>query len=297
VSASFLFKPKAELEVQTKETCLPGATLPVRVTVCLQEQVKLRQLRLELVGQETYYVQETTTDYKGRRETDTVQRVDTFARVSRVVMEQPSLLTPGVEAGREVSLQVPLDAPPTCQGKVVDVCWRLRAILDIPGRPDQMREMPLQVVSVAPTQAAWYKEGKALLQAEKSFEDCALTLEVPAVLAAREVVRGRLLVRAKRHFEVRGVRVELARLEDAGARRAYYAVAHQDLSGPISLNPTDSPTFDFSLPLPQDVAPTMVLPHSSLLWHVRAVLDRRLRGDFNIQQDVFVYNAPEPSRE
>jgi len=297
LSASFLFKPKAELEVSTTETCLTGATLPVRVAVRLQEQVKLRQLRLELVGQETYYVEVITIDDKGRRETNTVQRVDTFAKVSHVVIEQPSLLTPGVEAGREVSLQVPFDAPPTCQGKVVDVRWRLRAILDIPGHPDRVREIPLQVVRMAPAQVVGDKDTNASLQAEKSYEDCALTLEVPAAVAAHDVVRGRLLLKAKRPFQVRGIRVELALVENAGARQAFDVVARQSLSGPISLNITDSPTFSFSLPLPQGIAPSMVSPHSSLRWQVRAVLDRRLRGDFNIEQDVFIYNAPEPSRE
>jgi len=291
----FLFKPKSQLQLHTAETCLPGASLPVEVSVCLQEQLKPREVRLELVGQETYYVQETHYGPKGQVQTRTVRKVNAFAKVTHVVLEQPSL-TPGVEASREVSLQVPFDAPPSCQGEVVDVRWTLKAILDAPGRRDQVQEVPLQVLRAAPAEVDPGKEGKAWLPVEKSFEDCALTIEVPAVLGARGTVSGRLLLKTNRPFQARGIRAELVRLEDAGARRSEEVLVHQNLSGPISLNPYEAPSFAFSLPLPQVVAPTMASPHSSLRWQVRAVLDRRLRTDFSIWQDVFIHNAPEPSR-
>ena len=285
------FKPKAELEVRTRETCLPGVSLPVEVVVCLQEQLKPREVRLELVGEESYYVQETQAGPKGQTHIQTVQRVNAFTRVPYTVLEQPSL-TPGVEASREVTIQIPIDAPPSCRGKVVDVHWTLKAVLDVPGRRDQVRELPLQVMR-SPFSARQDNEARIGLPAAKSLDDCSLTLDVPRMVAAKGVVSGRLQLKAQRKFQVRGIRVELVRQEDAGAEQADDVVAHQDLSGSVSFNATESPSFAFSLPLPSVVAPTMVSPHSSLRWQVRAVLDRRMRSDFNIEQDVFIYNAPE----
>lgn len=290
----FPFKSKAELEVHTSETCLPGASLPVEIVVCLQEELKPRQVRLELVGQETYYEHQTYPGTKGRPETRTVRKVNTFASIPHVALEQPSLV-PGVEASREVSIQIPFDAPPSCRGEVVDVRWILKATLDVPGRLDQVREVPLQVMRTAPINGRPDGAGKSL-PAQKSFDDCTLELEVPGLLSAKETVRGRLLVKALRAFQVRGIRVEVVRLEDAGAQNAENVTARQDLSGSLSLNPMESPSFAFSMPLPETVAPTMASPHSSLRWQVRAVLDRRLRTDFNVQQDVFIYNATEQSR-
>ena len=285
------FKPKAELELHTSEVCLPGAPLPVEVVVCLQEQLKPREVRLELVGEETYYVQQVQAGPKGQTHTQIVQRVNAFTRVPYTVLEQPSL-TPGVEASREVKLQIPIDAPPSCRGKVVDVHWTLKAVLDVPGRRDQVQEVSVQVMRT-PLSAEMGKEAKTGLPAEKSFEDCILSLEVPRLMVAKGAVSGRLQVKAQRAFQVRGIRVELVRLEDAGAKKADDVVAHQDLSGSVSLNASESPSFAFSLPLPSVVAPTMVSPHSSLRWQVRAVLDRRLRTDFNVEYDVFIYNAAE----
>lgn len=54
VSIPSEFKP--ELEIRTNEVCVAGTSLPVEVNVCLQEQITPLELRLELVGMETYYV-------------------------------------------------------------------------------------------------------------------------------------------------------------------------------------------------------------------------------------------------
>jgi hypothetical protein len=51
----FLFKPKGKIGLQAQDNSLPGASLPLEIRVTPEEEVQPRQVRAELVGEETYY--------------------------------------------------------------------------------------------------------------------------------------------------------------------------------------------------------------------------------------------------
>ena len=284
----FLSKAKAELEMHAEERCLPGAHLPVEVRLRLKKELKPRQLRLELVGQERYYVRKLTRIGSRQQEE---QVVATFARLSHVVAEQGSF-GPDADQRWNISLPVPLDAPPSCRGQLVNVCWTLRAILDVPSRRDQVKEMSLQVLNTAPIHIANSRADGSPPSTEKSFEECTLTLESPQVLAPGALLLGRIRIQMMHRLQVRGIRVELVQHEEAGDSSTERIVKSKKLSGQAVFNPNESHCFEFSLILSPDAPPTMVSPHSSLRWRVLAVLDRRMRTDFNVEQDVYIHNAP-----
>lgn len=235
---------------------------------------------MALVGTETYYV--TTA---GQRQPVLASIAKEFSRVSYIIKDQTSFY-PEVISTCRVNVNVPIDAPPSCHGRKVDVNWILQAVLDLQGHRKKVKEVPVQIMST-PVSA-----GKALTTGEKSYKDCVLSLEVPVTILSKGTVSGRLQVEALREFQMRGIRVELRQIEDASCDVTVNdVIAQQDLSGPVSLGVRESPSFAFSLPLPSDAPPTMKSPHSSLRWQVRAILDRRLHPDFHIEKDVFIYNS------
>ncbi len=290
----FPFKARADLGIRTDERCLPGVNLPVEVNLHLREELKPRQVRVELSGQETYYVRASHTGPKGQQQSSIVRKVATFVTVPRVLVERPSFI-PNADERWKVLLLVPVDAPPSCRGKLVDVNWRIRAVLDVPLRPDQVQEVPIQVLTTSPILPVDDKESTPLVTAEKRFEECSLTLGVPLLPAGHKLIQGYLHLQTARGFQVRGIRVELVQLEDAGAKRSEEVVSSEELLNSATFSPYESRPLKFSLTLPSDAPPTTVSPHSSLRWLVRAVLDRRLHTDFNVAQEVCVYNVSSPS--
>jgi len=198
---SFL-EPKADVEIHTEEAyLLTGATVQVEVAVYPQEQLNPRELRLELVGTETYYVEML----QGNRAFQ-VKKAGEFTRVSYTIKDQPSF-PPGVTTSRKFNIQVPIDAPPSSYGKEVNVCWTLKAILDLPKRVNLVKEITVQVISV-PIRT---KKAMTDLPQEKSYNDCIFGLEVPNTTVSKGAISGSLQVKALRKLQVRGIRVELNR--------------------------------------------------------------------------------------
>lgn len=213
-----------------------------------------------------------------------------FTKVPYTVMKQPSLYH-GVMSNYKVEIQIPVDAPPSCRGKVVDVYWILKAVLDAKKHfywTVKEAEVPIQVKSTPNSS----RGAMADLPEEKNFKDCDLSLEVPDITVSRGAVSGSFRVKALREFQVRGIMIELRQIENIGSGNVVNnVIAQQELSGSVSFNTTNSSPFTFSLPLPADALPTTVTPHSSLRWQVRAFLDRKMRKDISIERDVIIYTG------
>ncbi len=279
------FKAKADLSVSTVSLCLPGDSLPVLLRLTPQDQIRARQIRVELVGEETYYVRQTTHGPKGQTQTHIVKKVDVFSQTELVIADQPAL-NPGIAQEWKATLSVSIDAPGTCKGKVVDIRWFAKGILDVPGRPDTTHEFPLAVVTPDPAVPT-----EPSTPEQQRFDECTLSLEATRTASAGQNIAGRLRLNTERKFQVRGIRVELLRIEEAGARGDTQIAARQDISGPVSFDPYEGPSFPFSLAMPSDAPPTSASPHSRLRWQLKVTLDRAMRSDFHVERDIFVYNA------
>jgi hypothetical protein len=285
----FLSKPKATINIAAQNRVLPGALLPVGIRLNAQEEIKAREVRAELVGEETYYVKETHHDSKGHTSTRLVQKTNTLARITQTVADQSTFLR-GTEQHWSLSLQLPPDAPPTCIGKLVNIRWSLKTVIDTPNRPDTSQEVPLTVLCLPP-QASRINE----LPAEKVFNDVGMNLEIPPLASPGETLIGRLNLQMKDKVNTQGIRIELVQNEDTGARSAVEVVAKTEISGSTSYGEFDAPSLEFSLNIPAEAPPTAQSFHSSLHWRVKAVVARRLRSDFNVEREVFIYNATEPT--
>ena len=279
-----LFKPKGKIELQSKDGCLSGALLPVEIRITPEEEIIPRAVRAELIGEETYYVTETHRDAKGNVRTHVVPRTDTFASIIQTVAEQPSLLQ-GMEQKWSCSMQLPADAPHTCRGKLVNIRWTLKGILDVPKRGDLSQEKPIHVFC----QSRQISDG-SLLPAEKIFDEVTLILKTPQVASAGTTLKGQLTLQVKDKLSIRSIRVELVQVEEAGTRKGDEVISTTQLPGAASFNPNESPTFEFSLDIPASAPPTITCKHSSLRWKVRAVLDRKMKSDFNVERELLMYN-------
>jgi hypothetical protein len=280
-----LLKPKGKLTLRAPDNCLPGQLIPMEIWVSAEEEIKPREVRAELAGAETYYVTETHHDAKGRIQTHTVKKNEIFAAIVQTVAEQP-FLSQGTEQKWNVSMQLPADAACTSQGKLVNIRWTLKAVLDVPKRSDLSQEKPLMVFC----QPAKIGDTSILL-AEKTFNEVTLLLKAPAVAVVGDTVKGQLTLQIKDKLNIRSIRVELVRLEEAGTNRGDEVVAKTQIESGDSFNQNESRSFDFSLSIPAAAPPTVTGKHSSLRWKLKAVLDRKMKSDFSVEQELLVYNA------
>jgi hypothetical protein len=135
------FQPDGELEVVVPSRGRAGDSLPVEVRLRLQEEVEPRQAQIELMGRETYYERRTETDSRGHSRTRIVKKEADFSRVSQI-LEKEFRPAPGTEHYWSASIAIPPDVLSTCRGKLVDIRWMLKGVLDVPNRRDLVQEGP-----------------------------------------------------------------------------------------------------------------------------------------------------------
>ena len=108
-----LFKPKGSIFMQAPDQSLQGQQISLDIIVTPEEDLKPREVRVELVGEEIYYKTEHRTDSNGHTKLHTVKKDEPFANIIQVVAGQPALLK-GLEQKWACLLQLPADAPCTC---------------------------------------------------------------------------------------------------------------------------------------------------------------------------------------
>lgn len=282
-----VFKPRGKIEVLAPDSSMLGQQVSVSVLVIPEEEIKPKEVRVELVGEETYYETERhyDSDSPGHKKTRIVKRNEPFASIVQVVATQPTLFK-GSEQKWSCSPQLPEDSGCTCHGKVVDIRWKLKAVVDVPNRPDLSCEKPLNVLSLPAQQ-----DVVASPPAERSFGAVDLSLKVPASARAGSLIKGQLSLRVKEKLSVRSIRVELVRAELAGNMVNQEVVSKAHIIGDTNFNALESPSYDFSLEIPAGIPPTSIGKESSLRWKVRAVLDFKMRTDFNVEKEIIISNT------
>jgi hypothetical protein len=283
-----IFPPKGKISHKAQDNSLPGTILPLEITIIPEEDLQPRQLRAELIGQETYYVHEMRRDSKGHVHQHTAARENTFASIVQTVAEQPAF-SKGLEQKWTCSLQLPPDAPPTTRGQLVNIRWTLKAVLDVPKRADMSQERP-HFVLCSPPQAS----EATVTPTEAVLTEVTLSLKAPRVAVAGNILKGQLALQIKEKFNFRSIRVELVRVEEAGVSKYNEVVSKSQVSGKTACNPNESLPFDFALEIPAGAQPTVDYGYSHLRWKVRAVIDREMKSDFNVEQGVTVYNPSKP---
>ncbi len=283
----FLSKPKTNIEIKSESQAVPGALLPVEIRIIAQEDIKAREVRAELLGEDTYYEKDTYRDSNGHISTRVVQKAGTIANIKQTVAEQP-VLVKGAEQRWSASLPLPPEAPPTSHGKVVDIRWKIKAVVDVPNQRDQSQEMPLQVLR-PPSENSNFNP----YSGEQSFDDFTANLEVAQAASPGETLIGKLTLHMKDKLNAQGIRIELVQVEQAGDRDSSEVISKSEVCGSTSLGQNESPSFEFSLNIPPEAPPTAMSFHSNLRWKVKAVIARRFKRDFNMEREILVSNTSE----
>jgi len=118
--------PLAEAE-QKKNAAYVGGQLTGKVRLKSQEDINCRGLTVELGWH---------TDGKGDKDRQAV------VKETKDLME----IFAGQEIEMPFSLAVPEQGPISYKGKLLSITWTLRAVIDIPGRPDISAEEEITVL-------------------------------------------------------------------------------------------------------------------------------------------------------
>jgi len=208
---------------------------------------------------------------------------------------------------------IPEEALPTHHGNVCSIRWTLHAHVNAARMPQLRANREILVVSLPP--AIPHVTGEYRSIASSSV--CQMILSLPRVLCAPgETIRARLRITPKQSFAADEIRAVLLRVENipAGEDHQVY-VAEWDpgagvfrgerreggngttyiwledeapLAEYVSVRTTDSPTFAFSLRIPEAWCPTLHAGDGRVVWKVGVVISRPVHSDLRAFHEVIV---------
>lgn len=208
-------------------------------------------------------------------------------RTERVVVlaEPLALGGPLAPATYDVSLTLPPDAPASVDDWVE---WDVTAVVDRRRARDRKEKKPLRVLTPPGMYAAWAQ------RQQSSDTDCDMSLDLPTRTAGvGGTLAGVLHVLPRSRFDVRSVRVQLEpimRHEDNIIRSL--GKEELTLAGSTAFQPGEPLQLPFQIGVPANGVPSVRAKHNEVHWHLKGVCDRRLRGDYTVDAEVEVYNAP-----
>jgi hypothetical protein len=273
-----------------REGYLPGETIMLDVELQAEEDVPVRDGRVQLIGRQRYRYQVREGDrHDDRQETETKTETDELVLTDSIF--GPETLPAGQPVERWARFVIPRDAAPSGAGAIVEVTWLARLTIDVPRRRDAVAEIPLRVL--VPREAyAERAETEPLHQADEAR----LTLVLPSRhAAAGQPLPGELRVEAEQDFTARSIRIELFRREEVTrelGQTASKVEVEQEIAGETEFLSDQRYAFPFSLAVPADVPPGSETLYTSVRWLLRAVLDRAERDDSWVEVELNLFNAP-----
>ena len=286
-----LFGKKAELEVRTDRTTYrPGEAIGVQVRVRGEDELQIEEGRVELIVTNRYTYRDETRDSDGDR---TIRRVttagDTVVAVQRFL--EAGTIEPGSTAEQTLTILLPAGVPATGTGEITAVAWKVRAALNVKRAGDPDAEFPITILAPAAThadRAARQPESDAALAANLAFE-------VPTrSLRAGTAIEGTFQVTPHDAIDAQEVRVELVRREEVRRGEGLTeetVIASAAFGGDARLHPGQAREFPFALAVPPDACPTLDTEYTTVRWLLRGVINRRLRADHTLSQELNVYNV------
>ncbi len=234
--------------------------------------------------------------YRVRRRSGKQTRVVTATETCRLVDEQQDFTGPSVmPAGQTMTygfcFELP-EAPPTYQGDLLNVRWSVWAKLAVDDALDAIAEAPLVVYH--PPEGP-YPQSPVEADPERHAEcDIDLTLEGTAFRLGGEVC-GVLRLETRDELEAQEVRVELNRVEHVPARlgntRSERVVIAR-LTSQTQLLPGVSLDLPFRLELPDELTPSVSLPHGTAYYELDAVVARSWQSDLHLCRGMHAFTLP-----
>lgn len=277
---------------------LPGAVATIWVSVHSPVDLTVRSGRIDLrsVHRYTYGVTARPAG-DGQTVRDVVTGTD-----EKIVDEQPFLEQGRIAAHhpfeRAVSFRLPKGIPPSGTGVITATTWWVRAQLEVAAALDLRAEVPIAVLAPRDLHRGSVKRRATV----RSDGECDLSFTFPrGGVRTGELLRGALVLTARREFEARGVRIELLRHElvkpppDAGEGAASNSVetvvAETTIAPYLQLWPREARSLPFELAVSDDAHPTSRTKRGAVRWLLKGIVDRYLRDDDTIVQEVLCYSG------
>ena len=238
--------------------------------VNLAEGRRARGARVELRYRNSWWMDQGVDTLSKSRTSDDIE-------VARVPLAEA--IAGSLEAGeRTARLTIPGDAPPSGP----DIHWRVRAVIDLPLRPDLRAERTLTVRS----RAAQYE----VLADAADRPDPQLELDVARIAKVGETLSGRLTLSARSDIEASEVRVDLTYADSLAPQGT--RVARVLLAGHERFTVGETRSFRFTLALPAGGPPTTYAAKTTSRWHLTGTVARALAPDLSTRRELFVHNGP-----
>ncbi len=268
----------------------PGSPLNVSITLRSKKKVKVSEVRAVLLFHEQYRYKAVEEDDDGDRQT----RVYTAHKdweVHKDLLMGGETIPGGFEQTYQLDWKIPEDAQPPYSGKVIQAKWLIKVTLDRKLRKDINKEIELPIIVPPPG-----THGGAGEYGHASHSDKAdMQLWLPRVeWVEGETIEGKLKIYAHDNISCNHVRIELTRKEEVFRENGnVFTVTEfkERISGGVKLRSGETSEIPFSVAIPKKGCPTLDTPVGRVTWTLKGILSRRLRKDFTVTQEIFVYNG------
>ena len=284
-------KVEISIDVDQARGYAPGDTVEATITLSADKGMKAREVRAGLVIWEHYQTIETTEDNDGRDRASHVWRTDEEWLHRETLLKNEGVPS-GFNQSYTFSWQIPEQAPAPCEGKIVQIRYLVKVTVDRAMAKDVNQEQVLQVALPAP--GRYVAEGEF---GRSKDNEARMRFLLPRLeYVEGETLTGKLVVEPRQAFDAQEIRVELNRQETVtpGDRTNRATIVEQklQLSPAIKLEPGATQEYQFSLPIPARACPSHDTSKTRNAWVLEGIVDRRMRDDVNVEQEVYVYNIP-----
>lgn len=285
---SRLRSPNADLSIELDEGQHQlGKPITGRVTLLPGEGFEMRGAKAEFICTETYWLRVRRTSRFGSAETN--------EPAATLIREYSHPLFVGSEIANlmpqvgDINFTIPLNAPPTVQGGVANLAWRLIVTVDVARGRDISREIDLIVMPAPGERADNTQPTENAAPALTQFAECDMNLSLTAHrVCMGETVDGVLRVYPKTGRTPQAARVELMRTEAAGTSNADLSIGVVEFQIPGSTGADEAMEFPFSLPVPECLLTTISVHETSVSWRARGTVTVGRGKELDISQRVTV---------
>ena len=278
-------RPDVDVQISVNKSDFhAGDELDARVALLPKGDFRVRHGRVELVCIETW-VQRVDSQYGSSYH----RKTNALSRAGETFMGDQAVRN-GVPYPADLRVTLPRDALPTISGAMVQkiqpgIAWAVKVDMDV-ARARDIKES--QEVTVVPTPAPRGSRPVPTVT-ESSRGGCPLTLELSRGAAhSGDRVDGSLRAEPQGDVTASEARVELVREEKLGNTAKNQVVDQVTFERDLSLQSGDEREWSFSLDVGRVSVPSLKTEKSSVRWLVRGVLDRSLRTDPKVEQEIDV---------
>ena len=278
-------RPDVDVQISVnKSEFRAGDKLDARVALLPNGDYRVRQGRVELVCTETW-VQRVDSQYGPSYH----RKTEVLSRQGETFMEDQAVRN-GVPYPADLRVTLPQDALPTISGAKVQkiepgIAWAVTVDLDVARARDIHESQEITVVAT-PTPRG---DRSVPTVTESERGGCPLTLELSQSEArSGNRVDGALRAEPQQDMTASEARVELVREEKFGNTAKNQVVDAVTFERDLSLQSGDEREWSFSLNVGRVAVPSLKTEKSSVRWLVRGLLDRSLRTDPKVEQDIDV---------